>query len=171
MLDRCLSSNLTIRYALAEDLPTIVEIYNASIPKRIATADLDQITVESRQQWFMNHHCDRYPLWVMVKEEEIMGWLSLQRFHGRPAYQNTAEISIYIAPDYHRQGVGRQLLQHAINESPRLQLHTLLGLIFAHNQPSLRLFKRFDFEQWGYLPQVADLDDLRRDLVIMGRKV
>ncbi|MGK7932039.1 MAG: N-acetyltransferase family protein [Microcystaceae cyanobacterium] len=162
---------MTIRDAVAEDLPTIIEIYNASIPQRIATADLDPITVESRQQWFASHQCDRYPLWVMVKEEQMMGWLSLQRFHGRPAYQNTGEISIYIAPAYHRQGVGRQLLQHAIQDSPRLQLHTLVGLIFAHNQPSLKLFKGFDFEQWGYLPQVADLDEMRRDLVIMGRKI
>lgn len=171
MLDPGLPTEIKIRCALAEDLPIIVEIYNASIPKRLATADLKPITVESRQLWFANHHPDQYPLWVIEKETEIIGWLSLQRFQGRPAYQKTAEISIYVASNCQHRGVGRQLLQHAIKESPRLQLHTLMGLIFAHNEASLKLFRHFEFEQWGYLPKVADLDDIQRDLVIMGRKV
>ncbi len=171
MSDPCLSTETKIRDGVAEDLAKIVEIYNASIPQRLATADLEPISLESRQLWFTNHHCDRYPLWVMAKGTDVMGWLSLQRFYGRPAYHKTAEISIYIAPNYQHQGVGRQLLQHAIAESPRLGLHTLMGLIFAHNQPSLKLFKGLDFEQWGYLPEIADFDDIKRDLVIMGRKI
>jgi L-amino acid N-acyltransferase YncA len=47
----------------------------------------------------------------------------------------------------------------------------LLGFIFAHNQPSLQLFEKFGFQQWGYLPQVAHLDGVERDLVIVGRKI
>jgi len=44
----------------------------------------------------------------------------------------------------------------------------MVGLIFAHNQPSLRLFEQLDFEKWGHLPRVARLDDIERDLTIMG---
>jgi L-amino acid N-acyltransferase YncA len=47
----------------------------------------------------------------------------------------------------------------------------LLGFIFAHNEPSLRLFAKFGFERWGYLPKVAELDEVERDLVIMGKRV
>jgi L-amino acid N-acyltransferase YncA len=35
----------------------------------------------------------------------------------------------------------------------------------------LNLFKKHQFQQWGYLPEVAQLDDQKRDLVILGRKV
>ncbi|MDM8332818.1 hypothetical protein QUW45_09125 [Limosilactobacillus pontis] len=45
-----------------------------------------------------------------------------------------------------------------------------MAYIFGHNQPSLKLFKRFDFRQWGFLPRVAELDGVQRDLVIMGRR-
>jgi hypothetical protein len=62
-------------------------------------------------------------------------------------------------------------LQNAIAYSPKLQLSTLLGFIFAHNQPSLGLFQKNGFERWGHLPKIAELDDVKRDLVILGRRV
>jgi phosphinothricin acetyltransferase len=43
-----------------------------------------------------------------------------------------------------------------------------MAIIFAHNQPSLRLFEKFGFQRWGYLPQVAELDGVERDGVILG---
>jgi len=47
----------------------------------------------------------------------------------------------------------------------------MVGLIFAHNEPSLKLFEQLAFEKWGLLPRVAHLDDVERDLTIMGRHV
>jgi len=42
---------------------------------------------------------------------------------------------------------------------------------FASNVPSLRLFERHGFERWGFMPRVARLDDIERDLVMMGRRL
>lgn len=168
---------MTIRDAIETDLPAIVEIYNASIPQRMATADLEPVSVESRFSWFYEHIRTR-PIWVMEVDEAlakpaagIAGWLSFQSFYGRPAYQATAEVSIYVAPTHQRRGVGQQLLTKAIHYSPSLAIKTLLGFIFAHNQPSLQLFESLGFHRWGFLPQVAELNGVERDLVIMGRRI
>ncbi|MHC5833356.1 MAG: GNAT family N-acetyltransferase, partial [Nostoc sp.] len=59
----------------------------------------------------------------------------------------------------------------AISESPTLGLKTLVCLIFAHNQPSLKLFETFGFQPWGHLPKVAEIDSVERDLVIMGLRI
>ena len=40
---------MTLRDATEADLPAIVEIYNATIPGRMVTADLEPVTVESRR--------------------------------------------------------------------------------------------------------------------------
>ena len=162
---------MIIRDAVTTDLPTIVEIYNHSIPTRIATADLQSVSIASRQQWFEEHELDNLPLWVMEVEGIIAGWLSFQRFNRRQAYDKTAELSIYISPDYRRCGVGKKLLQEAILKSPQLGIKTLIALIFAHNHPSLALFSKHGFQQWGLLPQVAELDGMEKDLVIMGLRV
>ena len=40
------------RIATREDLPQIVAIYNATIPSRAVTADLEPVSVQSRVEWF-----------------------------------------------------------------------------------------------------------------------
>lgn len=158
-----------IRDAVLADLTAIVEIYNQSIPSRMATADTEPITVCDRQDWYHNRH--NRPLWVAAEGDLVLGWLSFQNFYGRPAYLHTAEVSIYVATAYHDRGIGSKLLERAIALSPQLQLTTLLAFIFAHNQPSLNLFSRYGFQQWGCLPDIAQLDKSNRSLIILGRKV
>jgi len=46
-----------------------------------------------------------------------------------------------------------------------------LGFIFGHNEPSLRLFYSQGFEKWAQLPEVADMEGVWRDLIIVGKKV
>ncbi|MEB3213208.1 MAG: GNAT family N-acetyltransferase [Leptolyngbyaceae bacterium] len=164
-------SMLQLRYASIQDLPVIVEIYNSTITSRNITADIEPITVESRHAWFEAHSPETYPIWVAEREGQVLGWLSFQPFYGRPAYRSTAEFSIYVSPFCRRQGIGQKLLQEAIARCPDLNFTTLLGFVFAQNQPSLELLKRFGFQEWGFLPSVAKFDVGSCDLVILGRKI
>ncbi len=157
-----------IRNAEESDLLPIVRIYNETIPSRQVTADTKPISVENRLSWFRKRDFKYRPIWVVEKDSRVVAWLSFQNFYGRPAYQKTAEISLYVESAYRCQGIGSSLLQNAIMQTPQLQITTLLGFIFAHNQPSLDLFKKYNFQQWGCLPQVAELDGIKRDLVILG---
>jgi phosphinothricin acetyltransferase len=91
-------------------------------------------------------------------------------FYGRAAYHATAELGIYVAPEFQHKGVATRLLGAAVSRAPGLGLTTLLGFIFGHNDPSLRLFEKFGFEEWGVLPRVAVLDSIERDLLILGRR-
>ncbi|USB31905.1 GNAT family N-acetyltransferase [Paenibacillus sp. YPG26] len=161
----------TITDARINDLEQIVQIYNSTIAGRQVTADVDPVTVDSRIPWFHEHTPDRRPLWVLRVGDEVAAWLSFQSFYGRPAYNGTAEISIYIAEAYRGQGYGTILIQKAIAECPRLFVTRLVGFVFAHNEPSLSLLRKFGFVQWGYLPEVAMLDGVARDLVIVGKVI
>jgi L-amino acid N-acyltransferase YncA len=161
-----------VRDATLADLPAIVAIYNATIPGRMVTADTEPVTVESRGAWFHAHNPRTRPLWVVPDEAGgICAWLSLNSFYGRPAYNPTAEVSIYVAESHRRRGIGRYLLERIIARAQVCQVHTLLGFIWAHNAPSLELFAAYDFTSWGHLPRVAVLDQVERDLIIVGRRV
>lgn len=160
-----------LRPATENDLPAIVEIYNATIPGRMVTADTEPVSVESRLPWFRAHNPKTRPLWVAERDGTIVAWLSFNSFYGRPAYNPTAEVSLYVAEDERRKGIGRWFLQEAITRCPSHDVKTLLGFIWAHNEPSLKLFEQFGFERWGRLPRVAVLDGIERDLVILGRRV
>ncbi|TVY02220.1 GNAT family N-acetyltransferase [Cohnella terricola] len=160
-----------IVHATRDDLETIVDIYNSTIPSRMVTADLEPVTVESRENWFYEHSEQSRPLWVMKAEGRIIAWLSFSSFHSRAAYDATAEISIYISPVNRSQGIGSIFLRKAIEECPRLNIRNIVALVFGHNEPSIALLRKFGFEQWGLLPGVATLDGVDRDLVLMGLKV
>jgi len=159
------------RLATRDDLSQIVEIYNATIPSRLVTADTEPVSVESRIKWFEDHRPQVRPLWVVEAEGGVAAWLSFSAFYGRPAYDKTAELSIYVRDSLRHLGLGSYLLKQAIAHAPSIRVDTLLGFIFAHNEPSLRLFERFGFARWGELPRVAILDGVERDLVIVGRRV
>lgn len=161
----------TIQDAAMQDLEEIVEIYNSTIAGRVVTADLEPINVKDREKWFHEHNSHHRPLWVLKKGGNIAAWLSFQSFYGRPAYNGTAELSIYVNENYRGMGAGSILLSKALEESPRLGIKNLVGFVFGHNEHSLRLLQKFGFSQWGLLPGVAELDGVERDLVIIGRKL
>lgn len=162
---------MRVRLATLKDLPAIVDIYNASIPGRLATADVEPVSVESRVPWFHQHTPARRPISVAEVDGRVAGWLSLQDFYGRPAYRRTAEVSVYVAPSYQRQGVGRTLVAEALAHGPGLGIATMLGFVFGHNVPSVRLFEAFGFQRWGLLPAIAEMDGVERDVVILGRRL
>ena len=161
----------SFRLANQKDLPAIVAIYNSTVASREVTADTEPVSVESRQAWFDHHNPERRPLWVVEQDGAILGWLSYSDFYGRPAYAGTAELSIYLHEDARGKGLGRYLLGQAIDHAPAIGVHTLLGFVFGHNQPSLKLFDAFGFERWANMPRVATLDGIERDLVILGKRV
>lgn len=162
---------MTHRNATLEDLDKIVSIYNSTIPTRMVTADTTEVTIASKVNWFQEHSTDKRPLWIMEEDNKIIGWVSFQSFYGRPAYDNTAEISIYLDKDARGKGLGKKVLEHAIDYCKELKIKTLLGFIFAHNEPSLKLFKGFGFEQWALLPNIAVLDGIERSLAIVGKRI
>lgn len=157
------------RDATIEDLPAIVAIYNATIPSRLSTADLEPVSVESRMDWFREHDAARRPLWVIERDGGVRAWLSLSSFYGRPAYDHTVEVSVYVDQDYRAQGLGSFLLGEALSRAPSMGVRTMLAFVFGHNAGSIALFSRFAFEPWGWLPGIAVLDGISRDLAIFGR--
>lgn len=159
------------RPATVADLPAITAIYNATISGRMVTADTTPVTVESRRAWFDAHQAAGRPIWVLDDAGVIAAWLSFDPFYPRAAYDGTAMIAVYVAESHRRRGLARELVHAALAAAPGLGLHTLLGYIFAHNEPSLRLFETLGFVRWAHLPRVAVLDGIDRDLVIAGRRV
>ena len=161
----------THRHATRADLAAIVEIYNATIPSRLVTADLEPVSVESRIDWFEQHRPDFRPLWVAERDGRIAGWLSFSTFYARPAYDKSAELSIYVGDSFRHLGLGSYFLTQAIAHAPSIGIDRLIGFVFGHNQPSQKLLERFAFERWGKLPGVTRLDDVERDVIIFGRIV
>ncbi len=163
---------LVYRNAQQTDLAAIVAIYNTTIASRLVTADTEEVSIASKIDWFEEHSAERRPLWMVENQAgETVGWVSFQSFYGRPAYNGTVEISIYLAMDKRGSGYGKQILRHAIDVAPQFQIKTLLAFIFSHNIPSLNLFYRFGFTDWGDFPRIAEMDGNEYGLKILGKRL
>lgn len=162
---------IEFKYAKQEDLQKIVATYNSTVPSRLVTADLEPVSVESKQAWFDAHSASRRPLWIITIDENYAGWMSFNSFYGRPAYDGTVEVSIYLEENVRGKGLGKICLQKAFDVCSELNIKTLLGFIFDHNQPSLKLFYNMGFEKWAHLPKIANMIDVERGLIILGKRV
>lgn len=168
--------NIAIRPATQADLSAIVEIYNQNVITKQATADLTPVTIEQQQAWFDKHSMAKNrPILVAVKgdktESKIVGWATLSNLYERPAYRISAEISVYIDKEAKGQGIGKMLVEKQLELAPSCGVQQAVVKIFAHNQPSLNLFKKLGFEQWGVLKQVCDMGGFIADVVILGKSV
>ncbi|WP_237182068.1 GNAT family N-acetyltransferase [Psychrobacter urativorans] len=178
-----------VQKADIDDLPKILAIYNQSIAGKQATANWELVTVTERTAWFNEHlNNPMRPIYVVkaINKEcqttdqvfvqnqataEIVAWGSFSDLYARPAYHISSEISIYLHQDYHGKGLGNLLTRWMLTQAANLDIHNVVALIFAHNQPSLGLFTKLGFEQWGYMPQVCDMQGFTADVVMLGKTV
>ncbi|MGE4514782.1 MAG: N-acetyltransferase family protein, partial [Chryseobacterium sp.] len=118
---------IIFRNASFEDLPKIVEIYNSTIPSRMVTADTENVSIESKIQWFNEHNPESRPLWIIEDiQKNVLGWVSFSSFYGRPAYNGTVEISIYMDESSRGKGLGKKVLKYCIDNAKKFEIKTLL---------------------------------------------
>ena len=161
-----------IRLAVLTDLPRIVAIYNQAIAAKNATADTVPFTVEQRLDWFQAHPPDAYPMYVYEDENgQILGWLSVSPYRGRPALARTGEVSYYEDYSQHGRGIGSALMHHAIQDAPRTGRKVFIAILLEWNIASIKLLQKFGFEQWGRMPEVAEYDGHLCGHLYYGRKV
>ena len=179
-----LNDSFVVQRASQNDLPEILAIYNQSIAGKQATANLTPVTCEERTAWFNEHlNSDTRPIYVVralakagESEEQtasspIVAWGSYSDLYARTAYHISSEISIYLHQEYHGQGLGSALMRWMLTQAPSLGINNIVALVFAHNQPSLGLFRKFGFEQWGYMPKVCDMQGFVADVVMLAKTV
>ncbi len=137
-----------------------------------ATADLSPVSVEDRRPRFDEHLPDKHPIWVTEVEGSVAGWCCLSAYRkGRMALRYTAEISYYIHNDHHRKGLASGLVQHAIEQCPKLQIKTLFAVLLDLNIGSVKLLERFGFTEWGHMPNIADFHGKECGHLIFGKRV
>ncbi|WP_263832783.1 GNAT family N-acetyltransferase [Sulfurospirillum oryzae] len=160
-----------LRRATIEDLPEIIKIYNEAIKDGISTADSKIVTVEDKLEWFHAHDALR-PILVKEYHGRIIAWISLQPFYANLfAYRHSARINIYIDKNFQGKKLGQQFLSEAIEQAKGYEIKTLLALIFSENTPSLKLFKKLGFKEWGNLNRVANIEGVDKDLLVLGLRI
>ncbi|WP_207720841.1 GNAT family N-acetyltransferase [Lawsonibacter celer] len=147
---------MRIRTAEQGDLAALLDIYNYEVLHGVATLDLAPRTLEQWQVWFDGHNVDNHPLYVAEAGGRVAGYASLSPYREKEAYRSTVELSIYIHPDFRRQGIAGALMGFLLDEARRDgRTHTVVSVITTGNEASCRLHERFGFTFCGRIPEVG----------------
>ena len=161
-----------VRKAVFEDMESINEIYNQAVKHKYQTADTFPVSIGEREKWYLNHNTEKYPIFVYVKADQIIGWVSLSIYRGgRQALETVAEISYYVHHDFQGQGVGNSLMKFAISKSMEYGFRNLIALLLGPNNKSIRLLEKYNFERWGCMPNIAEIDGEEHDHLYYGLRL
>ncbi len=88
---------------------------------------------------------------VFVAESggRVVGRLSVAR-EGHPASRHVADLGLMVAATHRRRGVGRALLEAAVDWAREAGVRKLELHVFPHNAPAIALYRRFGFAEEGY---------------------
>lgn len=156
------------RRAQMADVPVITEIYNEAIRTTTATFDTTLKTLVEQEAWFRDHG-SKNPVMVAMENGHVVAWASLSKWSDRCAYQDTAEVSLYVAKPYRNQGIGTELLRRVLAEGERQGLHVAIARITSGNDTSLRLHEKLGFVPIGVMHEVGEKFGRRLDVHLMEK--
>jgi L-amino acid N-acyltransferase len=143
-----------IRPAEAADLQSILDIYNEAVQNTVATFDTEPRSVTQQKAWF-EHHGRRHPVLVAEEDGAVLGWASLSGWSDRRAYDDTAEISMYVRSDKRGRGIGKALMGAIVDAGAGARLHTIIARIAGGNEISIRLHEAAGFNAIGIMREVG----------------
>lgn len=158
-----------IRLAQKSDLPHIRAIYNDAILTSTATYDYEIQSLAERQQWFAEKQAHDMPVHVCTIDENVTGFATYGPFRGKDGYRFTVEHSVYVDEAQRGHGVGTALLSSLIMAATFQGLHVMIAGIDADNAASVRLHRRFGFEQVAYFKEVGYKFERWLDVIFMQK--
>ena len=158
-----------IRMAAGPDLPAITRIYNHYVEHSHATFDVGAFASADRQPWFEQFDGDRYQCWVAEEAENLLGYACSMPFKAKAAYQTSVEVSVYVAADAHRRGVGSALYRQLLPALEAEDLHRAYAGIAQPNESSMALHAAFGFNQAAHYREVGRKFDRYWDVIWLER--
>lgn len=151
------NTKIGIREATDADLRSIVEIVNREIAESPYVWTDEPITVDARRVWLQEHRDTGMPVFVAVDLDDgrVLGWSSLSTFRPRNGYRFTAEVSVYVARDAQRRGVGMRLVEALHDAAAAKRLRALIAVVDADNAASVGLFRSAGYMESGRLENVG----------------
>lgn len=168
-IDSAYLMDFQIRPAQIQDLDQILKIYNAEISAGTATWNDQKKTLNDLHHWFNTLSNQQFPVLVAqhIPSKKIAGYADYSGFRQITGFKHTVEHSVFIDPNFSRQGLGQALMLELIHHAQQQKIHVMVAAIDHANQASIVLHEKLGFVQTGYMPQVGQKFGQWRDLVLM----
>jgi phosphinothricin acetyltransferase len=161
---------INIRPAQSNDIAAITRIYAHAVEHGTASFELEpphEVEMARRQQALLAR---RFPYLVAELDGGVAGYAYAGPYRDRHAYDWCVEDSIYIAPQFHRRGIGRALLTRLIADTEALGFRQMLGVIGdSANTASIAVHAACGFRLIGNFQSIGFKHGRWLDTVLMQR--
>jgi phosphinothricin acetyltransferase len=163
-------NDVSLRTATSADIPAITRIYAHAVTYGTASFELeppDEADMARRQQALLTRD---FPYIVAELAGTIVGYAYAGPYRDRRAYDWCVEDSLYIAPEFHRKGIGRLLLTRLVAESEARGFRQMIGVIGdLANTASIAVHAAVGFRLIGNFQSIGFKHGRWLDTVLMQR--
>ncbi|MEJ2765939.1 N-acetyltransferase family protein [Photobacterium sp. MCCC 1A19761] len=147
---------MEIRFGKRSDIGQVTDIFNYYIEHTNARFEEMPLSYEDRQAWFSQFAGDsKYQIFVAVENGILLGFACSQPYRATPAFEDTVEATIYLAPEARGKGLGSILYSMLFEALGNQGVHRVLSGVALPNDASLALHRCFDFREVGVFQEYA----------------
>lgn len=151
-------------------LPAVAAIYNWYVVNSTATFHTEPIEPSDMLDLLYIDH-PRYKSFVIRSGENVAGYCFLTQHKKRQAYDRTAEVTVYLHPDFRNRGIGRLALGHLEAEARSVKLCNLIGVISGDNVGSIRVFEKAGYVKCAHFRNVGEKFNTVLDVVAYQKEI
>jgi len=147
--------NLKLTALKKEDIEQVKDIYDYYILNTTATFFTNELTIEELKEMIRIGH-PKYGSFLISCNNAVCGFCYLSQYKKRPAYDRTAEITVYLKPGFTGKGIGLFTLKEMEKLAGKSGFRVLIGIISADNKQSIALAEKCGFEKCAHFKQVGE---------------
>jgi L-amino acid N-acyltransferase YncA len=157
-----------IRPAKFTDIPAITRIYAHAVNRGTASFELEAPSEAEMRKRMEALLAGRFPYLAADIDGTLAGYAYAGPYRSRPAYRFSVENSVYVAPDMHRRGIGKVLLEALIKASTERGFRLMIAVIGDSKQAaSIGVHEACGFKHAGVFENVGYKFDRWLDTVLM----
>ncbi|MCX6287925.1 MAG: GNAT family N-acetyltransferase [Bacteroidetes bacterium] len=152
------------------DLSEVKNIYDWYIEHSTATFHTEPIQIDQLKEFiYINHSI--YKSYLIYLNKGIVGYCFLTYYNKRQAYNRTAEITVYLKPEFCNQGIGKIALNHLETKAKENGLRNLIGIIAGDNEWSITLLEKSGFIKCAHYKNVGEKFNKILDVVAFQKEI
>ena len=137
------------------DYAIVKEIYDYYVVNTTVTFSTQKVSLTELRETILNGH-PKYKSFILKIKGTICGFCYLSQYKKRQAYNRTAEISVYLKPEFAGLGIGKQTLEKMQIIALENGIFVLVGIVTAENNQSVGLFEKCGFEKCAHFKKVGE---------------